>query len=31
MNRTLMMIIGLIIALIAISLAIYKVMQTLGG
>lgn len=31
MNRTIMMIVGLLISIIAIGLAIYKVTQTLGG
>jgi hypothetical protein len=31
MNRTLMMIIGLLIAVIAMALALYKVSQVLGG
>jgi hypothetical protein len=31
MNRTLMMIVGLIIAVLAMALALYKVSQTLGG
>jgi hypothetical protein len=31
MNRTLMMIVGLIIAVIAMALALYKVSTVLGG
>jgi hypothetical protein len=31
MNRTLMMIVALVVAVIAMALALYKVSQTLGG
>jgi len=31
MNRTLMTVVGALIAVIAVGIAIYKVMKTLGG